>query len=215
MPQYHSLGWRILTPVNINWDLGKKKMNKTYFVTLKISLSTEIERQHTNNCNNECHTKALNRKSQGSMEGMTTCLWRIWQVVSPQNWEGWMDAVAWGENRNVLVERKACSRHEGRKQECAGVVQFCSRVLGRGPSVGIAEWLRMKLVDRQVHNMEDLLAHPEALGIYPEFEKAPWKRSYALILVYPGSQCEVGTAADQWKTCTTSMNSYWNWMSKE
>ena len=56
--------------------------------------------------------------------------------------------------------------------------------------------------------MEDLLAHPEALGIYPEFEKAPRKRTYALILVYPGSQCEVGTAADQWKTCTTSMNSY-------
>ena len=44
-----------------------------------------------------------------------------------------------GEQKNVLVERKVCSRHEGRKQECAGVVQLCSRVLGRGPSVGIVE----------------------------------------------------------------------------
>lgn len=31
----------------------------------------------------------------------------------------------------------------------------------------------MKLVDRQVNNMEDLIVHPEALGVYPEFERAP------------------------------------------
>lgn len=31
----------------------------------------------------------------------------------------------------------------------------------------------MKLVDRKVNNMEDLIVHAEALGVYPKFERAP------------------------------------------
>lgn len=53
-----------------------------------------------------------------------------------------------------------------------GEVQFCSRVLGRSQCVRY-EWLRMKLVDDRIHNMEDLLVHPGGASIYPEFEKAP------------------------------------------